>query len=76
MKQFAINLYAGKVRQKLDALFCGNIHDELQNDVLRAHVERFEKLIHVSAAALQAQLNMNVPIEMDVKTGLTWAETH
>lgn len=76
MKQFGINLYASKVKEKLDAIFCGNIHDELQNDVYTPHVNRFEQLIHLSAAAIRGQLNMNVPIEMDVKKGLTWAETH
>ena len=76
MKQFAINLYAGKVRQKLDALFVNNVHDELQNDVLKEHVSAFCDLINTSANAVKLQLSLNVPLEMDTKVGRTWSETH
>jgi DNA polymerase-1 len=76
MKQFGINLYKIAKREKLDFLFVGNIHDEIQSDVALTDIKEYCEAIDLAASLLRGQFNLNVDIEMDYKIGLTWAETH
>lgn len=77
MKMAAILTDREVRRRKLDVIKVGDIHDEWQNDVLRAHVEElrhdvFPSCFRSSGNAFQYR----VPIGCDSKVGLTWAETH
>jgi len=76
MKKASIYVTEGIRRLGLDAIKCGDIHDEWQYDVKLCDVERFEELCRSSFAKAGHFFNYNLPIECDSKVGLTWAETH
>jgi DNA polymerase I-like protein with 3'-5' exonuclease and polymerase domains len=64
-------------RRKLDVLKVGDIHDELQNDVLRLHSAEFATDICPSAFRSSGEFfQYRLRIDCDSKIGLTWAETH
>lgn len=63
-------------REKLDALKVGDIHDEWQNDVLASHVYQFGRICKDAFGKAGRTFNYNLPIECEIKEGLTWAETH
>lgn len=77
MKKAAILTAAENRKRNLDILKVGDIHDEWQNDCLRAHSEEFA--YSVCPASFRASgefFNYNLPIDCDAKIGMTWAETH
>lgn len=76
MKQAAIFVNEAVRREKLDALFVGNIHDEIQVDVLNEHVDRFIEICHDAFKRAGESFEYRLPIECDAKVGLTWACTH
>lgn len=63
-------------KEKLDVLWCGDIHDEWQCDVLKEHAERFIEICKVAFKKAGESFNYNLPIECDSKIGRTWSETH
>lgn len=76
MKLAAI-LLRDEIRQaKLDALFVGNIHDELQLDCLPAHAEQVGKLFQFSIKLAGELLKFKLPITGSYKIGASWADTH
>tara|TARA_R110002020_G_scaffold202366_1_gene405503 strand:- start:538 stop:768 length:231 start_codon:yes stop_codon:yes gene_type:complete len=60
----------------LDAHRVGNIHDEMQDQVLKAHANKAGYLMVESIKAAGTQLNMRCPLDGEYKTGPSWAETH
>lgn len=53
-----------------------DMHDEAQADVLVKDVEIYSALARQSIVQAGTMLNLNVPLDADVKVGATWAETH
>ena len=53
-----------------------DMHDEGQADVLIADVPLYSCLARQSIIEAGRLLNLNVPLDADVKVGATWAETH
>ena len=76
MKQAMIFINDKIRREKLDALFVGNIHDELQNDVRNDCVERFIKICKEAFQESGRSFDYNLQIDCDAKVGLSWAQTH
>lgn len=77
MKKAAILADREIRRRRLDVLKVGDIHDEWQSDVLRAHSEEFANdVCPVSFAAAGASFNYRVPIGCSAHIGMNWAETH
>lgn len=60
----------------LDAQRVGNIHDELQDQVLLSHSRKAGILMVESIKAAGTQLNMRCPLDGEYKIGPSWAETH
>jgi DNA polymerase-1 len=56
--------------------FCANVHDEVQADVRPEFLERYTN--HASRCVAEAgrQLRVKCPLESDVKSGSSWADTH
>ncbi len=63
-------------KEKIDALQVGMIHDELQFDVLKDHVDRFIEICLAAFVEAGKYFNYNLPIEGDAKVGSSWAKTH
>lgn len=76
MKQAKIFVDEECRREKLDALFVGDIHDEWQVDVRIEHVERFIEICRVAFKKAGLHFGYNIPIACAAKVGKTWAETH
>jgi DNA polymerase-1 len=76
MKQAAIYVDEMVRKEKLDVLKVGDIHDEWQNDVLAAHVDRYIEVCKECFKRAGEAFAYRLPIECDAAVGLTWAETH
>jgi DNA polymerase I-like protein with 3'-5' exonuclease and polymerase domains len=63
-------------KAKLDAPKVGDFHDEGQHECREDQTEKLTELIHEAAVKTYKLLKLNVPFEMDVKVGMSWAETH
>ena len=77
MKQAAVYIRQMCVKDGLDVIKVGDIHDEHQYDVRNEHVARFTE--HVLPRAFRAAgeyFDYRLPIDCDSKVGKTWAETH
>lgn len=53
-----------------------DMHDEAQADVLPQDVSLYSELARQSIIVTGQMLNLNVPLDADIKVGRTWAETH
>ena len=54
----------------------GNIHDEIQTEVLDMDAKAFGKLAVKSIQQAGKDFNLNCPLDGDYKIGETWNETH
>lgn len=73
----ALVLLDRHVRQhNLDALFVGNIHDEIQTDVCPDHADLYGIASVECLEKAGILLKMNVPITGEYKKGRTWSQTH
>lgn len=76
MKQAKILVDQEIIKRKLDVLWCGDIHDEWQCDVLTEHVDEFISICEWAFKLAGEMFNYRIPIECDAKKGKTWASTH
>ena len=76
MRQAAVYIRQMCVRDGLDAIKVGDIHDEHQYDVSNEHVDRFLAILPIAFKKAGERFNYRVPIACDAKVGLTWAKTH
>jgi len=76
MKQAAVYIKQFCVKEGLDAVKVGDIHDEHQYDVANEHVARFIEILPLAFRAAGRMFDYRLPIDCDSKVGLTWAETH
>jgi DNA polymerase-1 len=76
MKQALVNLDTMVKAQALDAKFVGNIHDEIQAEVLSSEAEKYGKLAAYAMSKAGTDFNLNVPLAGEYKIGSSWRETH
>lgn len=76
MKQAKILVDAEIRKQKIDALWAGDIHDEWQVDVLNDDVDEFIKICLWAFNEAGKMFNYVLPIDGDAKVGLYWGTTH
>jgi len=76
MKKALVLLNEYATKWKLDYKFIGNIHDEVQSEVLTEHAEKFGWLAVECLKAAGVHYNLRCPLDGEYKVGLTWAETH
>lgn len=76
MKQ-AMIILDGKIRkEKLDAHFVVNVHDEWQLEVLEKDAERAGQLAVEALEETTKELDLFCPLTGEYKVGSTWADTH
>jgi DNA polymerase I-like protein with 3'-5' exonuclease and polymerase domains len=76
MKQ-ALVILSNKIKKdKIDAHFVVNVHDEFQLEVRRDQAEIVGKLAVESIADAGVLLELNCPLTGDYKIGSSWAQTH
>ena len=61
---------------KLDYRFLGNIHDEVQAEVVTNHAEKYGWLAVECLKASGVAFDLRCPLDGEYKVGTTWAETH
>lgn len=63
-------------KNNLDAVQCIFMHDEAQYIVAEKDVDKLTEIIHNAFYRTSKHFNLNVMLEVDVKTGKNWADTH
>jgi DNA polymerase I-like protein with 3'-5' exonuclease and polymerase domains len=76
MKQALIHLQEKLEYAKIDALFVGNIHDELQIEVCADKAEEVGILAKQAIIDAGSTLGLRCPLDGDYSIGNSWAETH
>lgn len=76
MKRAMWTIFSTCKKERIDALQVGMIHDELQFDVLKEHVNRFIEICLNAFEEAGRFFKYNIPTEGDAKVGKSWAETH
>ena len=76
MKRALILLNQYATDAGLDFKFVGNIHDEIQAEVLEEHAERFAELAEIAMEHAGEYYNMFCPLAGNAKIGNNWSETH
>ena len=73
MKLAMIAVFARLKKEKFAAKMILQVHDELVFDAPRGEADGTRAMVREEMANA---LTMNVPIEVNVKTGANWAEAH
>lgn len=60
----------------LDYKFIGNIHDEVQAEVVTNHADKYGWLAVECLKASGVAFDLRCPLDGEYKVGTTWAETH
>lgn len=60
----------------VDANFVGNFHDETQSEVLDKHVPIYSRIAERAVERVNDFFKFNIPMEVEIKTGRNWCETH
>jgi DNA polymerase I-like protein with 3'-5' exonuclease and polymerase domains len=60
----------------IERKFVGNIHDEIQTEVITPKAHVFGRLAVSCIQAAGIHFDLNCPLDGDYKVGLNWAETH
>ncbi len=74
MKYYTV-LLAEKLT-KYDVRFVGNIHDEVQMEVLEAQVDEVKGVAEATFAEVTSTLNFRIKLEGEAKDGNSWLDTH
>lgn len=76
MKKALVLLYEDAKKENLDFKLIGNIHDEIQTQVIEKDAVRFGELAVRAMVNAGIELNMNCPLDGEAKIGSNWYETH
>ena len=76
MKKALVILDEYALLQGLDYKFVGNIHDEIQAEVLESDAIKFGRLAVQSMIAAGKRLGFRLPIDGEYKIGDNWSQTH
>ena len=76
MKKALVILDEYASQWKLDYRFLGNIHDEVQAEVVTNHAEKYGWLAVECLKASGVAFDLRCPLDGEYKVGTTWAETH
>ena len=76
MKQALILLEEMITKNRLDAKFVANVHDEWQIEVRADHADAVGKLGVAAIVEAGKILNLNCPLDGDYNVGSNWSDTH
>lgn len=74
MKYYTVALYNNL--KEYDATMVGNIHDEVQLEVLDSQVDEVKKIAEASFAEVTALLDFRIKLEGEAQDGQSWYDTH
>ena len=76
MKQALIILDSYAKQWDIDYKFIGNVHDEVQSEVVEEQAEKFGWLAVECLKAAGLHFKLRCPLDGEYQIGTTWAETH
>ena len=76
MKRALVLLDDYATQHKIDYKFIGNVHDEIQSEVVTEQAEKFGWLAVECIKAAGLSFQLRCPLDGEYKVGSTWAETH
>ena len=76
MKRFLVILYNAVKAAGLDVHFVGNIHDEVQAEVLEEHVDKYKELCYSAMIQAGEYYGLRCAMAASVDVGTNWSETH
>ena len=76
MKQALVLLDDYATQHKIDYRFVGNVHDEIQSEVVTEQAEKFGWLAVECIKAAGLSFELRCPLDGEYKVGSTWTETH
>ena len=76
MKQALVTLDDYAKLWNINYKFVGNIHDEVQSEVVAEQAEKFGWLAVECLKAAGISFELRCPLDGEYKVGSTWAETH
>jgi DNA polymerase-1 len=68
-----INIFREFVKKKLKSMMILQVHDELVFDVSKDEVEQVKTIVDDK---MKTAIKLNVPVEIDMNTGMNWLEAH
>jgi DNA polymerase I len=75
-KEWLIQIMKEVTNLGLDAIPVANIHDEIQFDVHKDHVQELGRITKDAMKRVEAMFNMQCPLDSEWKVGLNWSQTH
>ena len=76
MKQALVLFNREIKKERLDAHFVANVHDEWQLEVADKDAERVGELGVAAIIAAGEHLNLKCPLDGEYNVGNNWSETH
>jgi len=76
MKKALVLLDDYATQHKIDYKFIGNIHDEIQSEVVTEQAEKYGWLAVECLKASGISFDLRCPLDGEYKVGSTWSETH
>ena len=76
MKRALVLLDDYATQHKIDYRFVGNVHDEIQTEVVTEQAEKFGWLAVECIKASGLSFDLRCPLDGEYKVGSTWADTH
>tara|TARA_B100000497_G_scaffold123107_1_gene155234 strand:+ start:703 stop:2127 length:1425 start_codon:yes stop_codon:yes gene_type:complete len=76
MKRALVLLDDYATQHKIDYRFVGNVHDEIQTEVVTEQAEKFGWLAVECIKASGLSFDLRCPLDGEYKVGDTWTETH
>ena len=76
MKKALILLDDYATQHSIDYRFVGNVHDEIQSEVVAEQAEKFGWLAVECIKAAGLSFELRCPLDGEYKVGSTWSETH
>jgi len=76
MKKALVLLDDYATQHKIDYKFIGNVHDEIQSEVVTEQAEKYGWLAVECIKAAGLSFDLRCPLDGEYKVGQTWSETH
>jgi DNA polymerase I-like protein with 3'-5' exonuclease and polymerase domains len=76
MKKALVLLDDYATQHKIDYKFIGNIHDEIQSEVVTEQAEKYGWLAVECIKASGISFDLKCPLDGEYKVGATWSDTH
>ena len=76
MKKALVLLNNYAILKGIDYKIIGNIHDEIQSEVLDKDAKAFGEIAVKAIQEAGKEFNLNCPLDGEYKIGESWNETH